>query len=178
MSLITLIEFKKFIHMTELDSDDLLQDILDGEFAAVEDQIKQTLTEATTTEYQDGDRTNTLILEHGLVSDVTSVKIDYDGDGEFEYELTLHDDYEWKKSGEIIYKNNYFSDGIKNVEVVYKHGYTALTLPKDLRIAILKIAANTFHATFVVVESEGDTKVFTQKSIDKVLGKYTRLVLA
>jgi len=262
MPLISLQQLKDFIHMSETECDSILQDIIDGELATVETMINQTLEEAQETEYHDGEDDNTIILKYGLVTAVSSVKLDLDGDGTYEEELTEHDDYEWYPNGQIVRRSSYFPEGLKNVEVVYTHGfsfssvsatnlptdegfqvfkdrpskvcggnysglanlvlnsaangggtsyaegtdfagmehtgevvalgsggitdgatlyvesgtYTQLSnVPKDLKIALLKQMSNTFRATYVVTEAEGDAKVFSQKSIDAVLDKYRRM---
>jgi len=265
MALISLQQLKDFIHINENDVDTLLQDIIDGELAAVERMINQPLEQTIETEYHDGEDDNTLILKYGLVKDITSVKIDRDGDGIFEDELSEHEDYEWYDNGQIVLKSDYFPEGLKNIQVQYKHGcsfstvnatnlptdqgfpvfkdrpsfvaggdYSGLTgvalntgpngtgdtktegidyanmeytgqvvaleagtisngdilyvesgtytqysnVPKGLRLALLKQMANTFHATYVVTEAEGETRRFSQKSIDAVLNKYTKVTLA
>jgi hypothetical protein len=264
MPLISLQQLKSFIHMGESYSDTLLQDIIDGELAAVEQMINQTLEEAQETEYHDGEDDNTLLLKYGLVTAITSVKIDWDGDGVFEDELIEHEDYEWYPNGKIALKSSYFPEGLKNVEVVYTHGFSfssvsatnlptdqgfqvfkdrpsfvaggdysgldsvvlntgpngtgdTLTegtdyaimehtgqavalengsitsgdtlyvksgtytqysnVPKDLKIALLKQMANTFHASRAVTEKEGEKKIFSQKSIDAIFNKYTKVTI-
>ena len=178
MGLVNLISFKKFIHVTEPDLDSMLEDILSGELDTLDGFCNQKLEkEADLVEYHDGERDNIVILRNGNVTDVKSVKIDYDGDGEYEETLTLHDDYEWKAIGEIILKHGYFPEGIKNIEITYTHGFEDTTLPPRLRLAILKQCANTFNASFVLVEKEGDAKVFSTKSITSVFTKYKRHIV-
>jgi len=48
-------------------------------------------------------------------------------------------------------------------------------LPYDLEIALLKMMSNTYHASLVVQEIEGLSKVFSQTEIDRTIGKYVRL---
>jgi len=265
MPLISLQQLKDFIHIKESYADTLLQDIIDGEMATVERMINQPLEETQETEYHDGEDDNTLLLKYGLVTAITSVKIDWDGDGTFEDELTEHEDYEWYDNGQIVLKSTVFPEGLKNIEVKYTHGYSFSTVsatnlptdqgfqvfkdrpsfvagggysgldsvvlntgpdgsgdtktegtdytimehtgqvvaleagsitdgdtlyvesgtytqysnvPKGLKLALLKQMANTFHATHVVTEKEGDNKVFSQKSIDAVLNKYRKVTIA
>lgn len=176
--LVSLIDYKKFIHITEPDLDSMLTDILMGELDTLDGSCNQKLEKETDfVEYHDGERDNIVILRNGIVTDVKSVKIDYNGDGVYEETLVLHTDYEWKAIGEIIMKHGYFPEGVKNIETTYTHGYTETTLPRRLRLAILKQCANTFNATFSVVEKEGEEKKFSQKSIDAVFSKYKRHIV-
>lgn len=178
MGLVSLIRFKKFIHVTEPDLDSMLEDILSGELDTLDGSCNQKLEkEADLVEYYDGERDNIVILRNGNVTDVKYVKIDYDGDGTYEEELTVHTDYEYKAIGEIIMKHGYFPEGVKNIEVTYTHGFDETTLPPRLRLAILKQCANTFNASFIAVEKEGDAKVYSQKSIDAVFAKYKRHIV-
>ena len=258
MALIALSELKKFIHMGEIHDDALLQSIIDGTIGKVEQRTGQILSSTVTTEYHDGDRTNTILLDNGCITLVTHVKID----GVTVYTPAAPNDYEWYAVGEIVRKVGYFSRGFKNIEVNYTHGFSALivvatnlpfnvgfniyrdrpskvcngyysglaavvlnsvanggggtaytegtdyttmeltgevvaleagipsgtvvyvssgtytkysNLPPDLRIALLKIMSNTYHGSLVVMEVEGEAKIYSQKEIDAVIGKYVRL---
>lgn len=167
--LISLIDFKNFIHMNEIHDDVLLQSILDGTIAEVEQRIGQVLTEETISEYHDGDRTNTILLDNGLVSNVVYVKVDT-----VAMAIT---DYVWDVVGEVVRKAGYFSRGFKNIQVEYKHGYTSANIPVDLKLALIKIMSNTYHASLVITEIEGTPKIYSQTEIDSVIGKYTRLAI-
>ncbi len=178
MALINLQEFKDFINMTESFADQVLGDILNGEIASFEQRAGLLEQEGTeTTEFHDGDNDNCVLLKNGIVTEITSVKEDLDEDGDYETDLEHITDYFWYADGTIMKTHGYFPDGFKNIEVVYKHGYTSATLPRDLRLALLKTMANTYNASMTTVEEEGTGKKFSQKEIDKVLGKYVRLSL-
>jgi len=174
MGLVNLKDLKKFIHYTESEDNSLLKDILDGELATLDKYVNQKLEQEEITEYYDGERDNIIILKNGFVTAVAHVKIDYDADGTYEEELTYPDEYAFKLIGEIIKRAGYFPEGIQNIEVKYTHGFTADNIPGDLKLAILKQCANTFSATFNVLEEEGEAKKFSQKSIDMVFAKYKR----
>ena len=172
MALLTLVaDLKPFIHMGEAHDDVLLQSILDGTIAEVEQRIGQVLETVVVTEFHDGDRTNTILLDNGCITALTHIKID----GTTVYDVANTVDYEWYVVGEIVRKVGYFSRGFKNIEVKYTHGYTALTIPADLKLALLKIMSNTYHGSLVVMEVEGEAKIYSQKEIDAVIGKYVRL---
>ena len=177
MSLIVLADFKAFIHMSETYDDVLLQNMLNAEELNVaNNRIHQSLEQATTTEYHDGDRTNTIILNNGLVTAVASVKTDDDGDGVFENTLDT-DDYVWYENGMIQLRAGWFQAQHKLIEVVYTHGYTAGTLPTDLKNTLMKIISNTYHKSLRVIEDEGTGAIFSQKEIEDGLKKYRRINL-
>lgn len=142
MSLIALAEFKSFLHMSENFDDVLLQGIIDGEEAEVSVYMNQDLNQVTAeTEYHDGNRDNTILLNHGLVTAVTTVKIDNDNDGVYENTLTYWTDYVWYPNGVIQLQGGYFPVRMKLVEVIYNHGYatnpTAVTnLPTNIGFAV------------------------------------------
>lgn len=172
MALIDLtLDLKPFIHMGEAHDDVLLQKILDGTIAEVEQRIGQVLESVAVTEKHDGDRTNTILLDNGCVTALTHIKID----GTTVYDVTNTADYEWYVVGEIVRKVGYFSRGFKNIEVLYTHGYTSVNIPAGLKLALLKMMSNTYHGSLVVTEVEGGPKIYSQKEIDAVIGKYVRL---
>jgi hypothetical protein len=168
-TLILLADLKAFIHMGEVHDDVLLQSIIDGTQAEIEQRIGQSLEQdIVIDEPHDGDRSNTILLDNGCVTAVAYVKID-------DVELDA-DDYEWYPIGEIIRYNGYFYKSLKNIKVKYTHGYTAVTLPADLKLAMLKAMSNAYHGTLVIQEIEGSPKIYSQREIDLVIGKYVRLL--
>jgi len=120
MSLISLAKLKSFIHMTESHDDTLLQTIIDGTIGSVEKEIEQVIRAETISEYHDGNRDNTILLNNGLVTAVTHVKIDT-------VAMTATD-YVWYAWGEINRIGGYFARGFKNIEVNYTHGYSSTTV--------------------------------------------------
>jgi hypothetical protein len=175
MSLIVLANFKAFIHMTETYDDTLLQNIIDAEELNVaNNRIHQSLEQAETTEYHDGDRTNTIILDNGLVTAVAHIKTDDDCDGVYETTLDT-DEYVWYENGMIQLHAGWFQAQKKLIEVKYTHGYTALTLPVDLEFTLMKIMANTYQKSRVAIEDEGTGSIFSQTEIENGLLKYRRV---
>jgi len=98
------------------------------------------------TEYFDGGGKSFVIVKRIPVASVTSLHDDtaraYGAD-------TLINTTEY-----VIYNDDglielddggYFADGRKNVKVVYKGGYTATTIPEDLKLACIMEAAKTFE---------------------------------
>jgi len=190
MPLISLQQLKDFIHIKESYADTLLQDIIDGEMATVERMINQPLEETQETEYHDGEDDNTLLLKYGLVTAITSVKIDWDGDGTFEDELTEHEDYEWYDNGQIVLKSTVFPEGLKNIEVKYTHGYSfstvsATNLPTDQGFQVFKdrpsfVAGGGYSGLDSVVlntgpDGSGDTKT---EGTDYTIMEHTGQVVA
>jgi len=178
MSLILLADFKKFIHMTEIYDDALLQKIIDSvELDIANNTLQQALVEAESTEYHDGDRTNTILLENGLVTAVASVKTDDDCDGTYE-SLLSSDDYVWYENGIIQLHAGWFQAQKKLIQVVYTHGYTAGTLPLDLKQTMMKVMANTYQKSRVVQENEEEHPLlFSQKEITTGFKKYKQVSL-
>jgi hypothetical protein len=175
MSLIVLANFKAFIHMDENYDDVLLQNIINAEELNVaNNRIHQSLEQAETTEYHDGDRTNTIILNNGLVTAVAHVKTDDDCDGTYENTLDA-DEYVWYENGIIQLHAGWFQAQKKLIEVKYTHGYTAGTLPSDLQFTLMKIMANTYQKSRVAIEDEGTGSIFSQKEIEDGLKKYRRI---
>ena len=142
MSLIALAEFKSFLHMNENFDDVLLQEIIDGEESEVSVYMNQDLNPVTgETEYHDGNRDNTVLLNNGLVTAVTTVKTDDDNDGVYENTLTYWTDYVWYANGVIQLQSGWFPAQMQLVEVIYNHGYstnpTAVTnLPTTIGFAV------------------------------------------
>lgn len=130
--------------MNENYDDVLLQEIIDGEEAEVSIYMNQDLNQVTgETEYHDGNRDNTILLNHGLVTAITTVKTDDDNDGVYENTLTVQTDYVWYINGVIQLQFGYFPVRMKLVEVVYDHGYatnpTAVTnLPTTIGFTVYK----------------------------------------
>jgi len=178
MSLILLADFKEFIHMTEIYDDVLLQKIMDStELDVANNILQQVLIETATTEYHDGDRTNTILLENGLVTAVASIKTDDDCDGTYENRLDP-DDYVWYDNGIIQLHAGWFHAQKKLIEVVYTHGYVTATLPLDLKQTIMKVMANTYQKSRVVQENEEEHPLlFSQKEIDTGFKKYKQVSL-
>ena len=178
MSLIALADFKTFIHMVEAFDNVLLQDIIDGEEAIISRYMNQDLNQVLVeTEYHDGNRDNTILLNHGLVTAIVTVKTDDDNDGVYENTLTSWTDYVWYANGVIQLQSGWFPAQMKLVEVIYSHGYTAGTIPADLELALMKQMANTYQGSMHAIETEGPEKEFDEKYIYYVFDKYARLTI-
>lgn len=178
MSLIPIADFKEFIHMTEVYDDVLLQKIMDStELDVANNTLQQSLVKAEATEYHDGDRTNTILLENGLVTAVTSVKTDDDCDGTYE-NLLDSDNYVWYENGIIQLHAGWFHAQKKLIQVIYTHGYETATLPLDLKQTIMKVMANTYQKSRVVQENEEEHPLlFSQKEINTGFKKYKQVSL-
>jgi hypothetical protein len=144
MSLILLANFKSFIHMGE-DFDDVeAQNIIDGVEASVATHLGYDIVKPTaaTVEYHDGDRSNTVLLDHGMVTAVNSVKVDSDWDYSYAETLTFEEDYVWYENGIIqLITGGYFPRRQRYIAVDYDHGYatnpTAITnLPTNVGFTV------------------------------------------
>lgn len=181
MSVILLADLKSFIHMSEVFDDVLLQDIMDGvELDVSNNYLHSELAQvAGDVEYHDADRSNTIMLNNGLVTAIATVKLDSNGDFTYANTLTYQTDYIWYAVGyiQLLGSSIISTRRQQYIEVTYTHGYLTANIPIDLQINILKMMSNTYHGSLQVTEVEGSPKVFSQKEIDDGFAKYRRLVI-
>lgn len=179
MSLISLADLKSFIHMGENHDDAELQNVIDGVESEITTYLGYDLTQiAPDTEYHDGDRSNTILLDNGAVTAVNSVKIDADGDYTYSETLIHQVDYVWYANGVIqLITGRFFPRKQKYIEVNYDHGYTSASLPKDLVLALKKKMANVYYGSRQVQEigMTAPTRIFSDKEIYGVFDRHARV---
>jgi hypothetical protein len=101
------------------------------------------LTSTTSTEYYDGDGSNTLELRHHMpwadptpsAVTVTSITVIATDDTETAFTADELSDVV-KYPGELTRRSGTFTRGVRNIKVVYTHGYT--TCPDDIKNAALQ----------------------------------------
>lgn len=144
MSLISLANFKSFIHMGETHDDTELQSVIDGVEAEIATRIGYDLIQTTTTEFHNGDRSNTILLDNGMVTVVPTVDVDSNGDYTYATNLVDKQDFVWYTNGVIqLITGGYFPRRQRYVRVIYTHGYltnplVATLLPRNIPFAVYK----------------------------------------
>ena len=126
MSLISLADLKSFIHMNEIFDDALLQDIIDGvELDVSNNYLHSELAQvAGDVEYHDADRSNTIMLNNGLVTATPTVQLDSNGDFLYAQTLTHQTDFVWYAVGYIQLLSGIIATRRqKYIKVTYTHGY-------------------------------------------------------
>lgn len=180
MALIALAELKAFIHMEEDFDDVVLNALIEQVEAEVATYLGQDLEEVSDDiEYYDGDRSNTIILDNGLITDTPTVELDEDGDYSYSRTLTHEEDFIYYDTGiiQLLGYGSYFPKRQKYIKVTYTHGYTDVNLPSDLKLALMKRMSNTYAQSMHIMEIEGSPpyKIFSETGINKVLDRYARL---
>lgn len=205
--MITIEEFKHYLKIPDVIPEDETVFIKDCIYAAVGEmniftnrvlvQLDSDLTISLTemTEYYDGYDTNILYLNnHPLINFGT-------GTNELMY---LENDTEWKNIlnppdtiadsvlvlayGKLVLQKGYiFPEGVKNIKVKYKSGYTAETLPPDLKRICYEFAAyKFFNSNYAETsrlgiefrdDSSGNRVRYMRRETEGALRRYRRRVV-
>lgn len=133
-NLTTLTKVKNYLGISGTDEDTLLNELISGASGAIENFCNRILGEATYTEHHDGRGKSSVVLKQFPVVSVTSVHDDIDRDFEVG-DLVDADNYIVDMvAGMVMLKSNAtFADGILNVKVVYRAGYS--TIPESVDLA-------------------------------------------
>jgi len=120
----------------------------------------------TVTEYYDGTGTKFLILDNYPILSITSLDVDDDNDGTFEYSLTEGTDYEFDSWGRVTLTDDagiaVFAKYVRNVKVIYKYGYSDVP-------SIIKYLATAIVANLIQRNAE------LQAEIDDLFNRLTKL---
>lgn len=205
--MITIEEFKHYLKIPDVISEDETAFIRDCISSSVDEmnvftnrvlvQLDSNLAISLTemTEYYDGYGTNILYLNNHPVINF--------GTGENEL-MYLENDTEWKdilvapdtignsvlvlSYGKLVLQKGYiFPEGIKNIKVKYKSGYTAATLPADLKRICYEFTARKFlnssygETSRIGIEyrddSSGHRTRYRDRSVEESLRRYRRRVV-
>lgn len=161
--LATLQDLKDFLKMTETTDDDKLYDLLRDADAEVLERCGRNFEQATVTEYHDGECSNRILLDEYPVASVTSVHDDVDRVYGADALIDAADYVCRIKTGELIYENGCFADGINNVKVVYVAGYA--TVPRDIKLACVKLAAANYIESAAQIEVIESSEALYKPSI-------------
>lgn len=97
------------------------------------------------TEYFDGTGQDFIIVKHVPIASVTSLYDDANRSYGADTLIDATDYVFYADRGIIQLDGSTFGKGLKNIKAVYKGGYTASTIPDDLRMACLLESAKTFE---------------------------------
>lgn len=140
------------ISLSDTTNDDLLNQLIASASEAVETYCGRRFAKTVYTEYDDGRGDSRLVLDHRPIVSVTSVHDDlrrtFDAGS-----LVSPDDYivrelagiiELLRSAAGFYSSGaFFSDGQRNVKIVYEAGYA--TIPEDVAQACTILTAALYH---------------------------------
>jgi len=130
---------KSWLNITNASEDVLLQEIIDGVVAAFQEELGRAIISAAKSETIDGKGTFATPLQHWPVTAVAALTVDG---------VTVPAAVDSQGSGYMIAQNEQgldyvgtirgFSRGQRNIVVAYTGGYTADTMPKQLKSAASK----------------------------------------
>jgi hypothetical protein len=125
---------------------DLVEALCDRATKTLESLCNRTLIycdstgEIEITEYHSGKDNQYIFLDVYPIKEITSIKEDVSR--EFGDDSTADvDTYTIDSASGMIESDTYFGKGNRNIQVVYKGGYTQATIPKDLVQVCIEIAA-------------------------------------
>ena len=113
----------------------------------IENYCNRKFVSQTFTEYYDGNNENKLLLTNFPVTVFTSLQL-WDYQNQIVQETyVVHSDYEVYLEEGIIYKAGYFLYGHKNYKTIYVAGYTASTMPDDIKTAVFELSKLAYYKT-------------------------------
>lgn len=180
---VTVDEVKDYLNLQAEDTgaDELIETLIAQVEALVEaDKLQRTIGSSTFTDFIDGDGTDTILLKNYPVIEITEIFDDLDRDYDEDSELDP-DDMAVYDSGRVVYVDDVFSPGNRNIKVVYRAGYSPV--PENLKLAIIKyVAAELLGSRTQVnaIKSDGegvdidDRPKRLKKEADEVFKLYRR----
>ena len=150
MALATLTKLKEYLETSGSDHDTRLTDLLDRATEAIKNFTRRELESpgADYTHYFDGDGMGRAVIlrEYPVVGTVTSVHDDTDRTFDAATLIDAGDYYVHVDEGIIeLTSGTVFAKGVANVQVKYKAGYAAGSIPEDLEMATIYLAAHWFE---------------------------------
>ena len=166
--IITTAQYKAYAGITDSNSDTILGKFCDGVTSFINQYCNRNFLHQTYDVYLNGNDNYYLRNLQRPITEVTAITID-----DTALDLTeeaADDNYYWWAEGKIYYGGG-FSEGIKNVRLQYKAGYT--TMPEDLiEAAYLIISAMWEKQGKTTALSEGTpsgfSKSFTELEIPQL----------
>lgn len=105
----------------------------------------------------DGDGTESVLLKNYPIIELQQIWDDL-GRNYGEDSLLDNDDIAvYEDEGKLVYVNNFFQEGKKNLKIAYRAGYAVI--PSDLKLALIKFTAAEYlmaRAQINVVKSDGE----------------------
>jgi uncharacterized phiE125 gp8 family phage protein len=174
-------DVKQFLGITITTDDDLLLELTRAVIKQTENKCNRTFEADEYTEYYDGKYSSELQLNVYPVSALTSVHDDVDRVYGSDTLIDSSDLVLYGEEGIIYYDGDVFSDGRKNVKVVYTAGYTVNTIPPDLKQGLIElIGASYIEAKGGINAIESETTTYKpynlRKHGDLLTDKYIRYV--
>jgi hypothetical protein len=137
-TIITLIQLKNYLGLTDTSEDTRLNFIVGGVNAFVEKYCNRKFEETTyTRELYDAPGSNALILKQRPIVELTEIRID--GEVYDERDAIYNPGYWYNANAGIVYRDSPWPRGRGCIEVSYTAGYD--TIPDDLLFATLELAA-------------------------------------
>ncbi len=139
MSVISLTDVKNELEIAPSEDafDERLQDLLDDVIAAAEREMQAKIEPVTGEVVLLDGGSNRLFLPHLNVGNIT-VWSDYDEEWGTSTLVSSSDYVVDRERGTITLKSGKFTPGLQTVRVQYDGGYTAPSLPRDLKRALLR----------------------------------------
>ena len=158
-------EVKEYIDMPGGSSD--ADDVIDDLITRVSDRFHKycgisSFHSTTYTEYYSGQGTQELFLDQRPIISITSIK--QDSEWAFGSDSTFASDNYAIQDDRVVLKDNVFSSGVRNLQVIYTAGYA--TIPTDLKQACIEEVARAFDKRLNVDVSSrtlADTSTFTMR---------------
>jgi hypothetical protein len=177
-ALCSLAMVKAIVKKADTPNDALLELIINAVSKDIEGFCKRTFSQATYTEYHNGDGTNLLFLRQWPINTITSIHNDSNCPPTFGSDSLEDDTYygydDDEIAGGVFFRESTLYKGLKNIKVVYSAGYdrgtapgaTDDTLPYDLQFA----AARHTWKVYNRMDKEG-VQQFSTKGGNAVLIK-------
>jgi uncharacterized phiE125 gp8 family phage protein len=143
--LIELEDLKNHIGLDSNDDDEILKFYIEGIGEFLKERLGLIIESASVTEYFNGDDIKDIIfLANYPVTVLTSLQYNSGTWGTPVWTAFDVDDYNLDGDKGMIYCDSMYA-GIRNIKVVYTAGYSAATIPKALKIAVLKMVAKIYN---------------------------------
>lgn len=178
--LIELDDFKRALGLTDDTDEVLLYDIMKRAWNKAENYCNRDFDSSSATEYYAGSGEQTLQLDRYPVTVLGDLYIDSNRDFEAGDKIDSDDLYiDDRVPGQIRYKNGIFtSSEEQNVKVTYTAGYTATTMPEELKGAVIDLGVARYirlKGSVNAVEGEDDRPRQLEKDAENVLDQYKRI---
>lgn len=143
--LVHLGDLKAYLQQTTTTFDAILTSIKGSVEAWVKNYCRDPFLVTTYTEYYDGNGGNAIHVRHYPITEITEVNIDSDRDFAAATAVAVANiisSDQNNSEGVVELFDEVFSEGQKNVKIVYKAGYA--TIPEDLQLAVKIICSREF----------------------------------
>jgi hypothetical protein len=147
--IVTLTDVKNYMGITRITDDVVLFRILERADRQMKSECRREFESASRTEYYDGFATCELNVREAPITAITSIYDDCDIAFGSDTLIPATDYYYDANKGIIYLKYSVFTKGIKNIKVVYTAGYSAMTMPYDVKKAVINLACADY------IESQG-----------------------